>query len=240
MGMKAMKLKWIKSLWGDLVHVIFPNICLACNKLPKAKGAHFCVDCIHLMPYTDHFFISQNDVTQHLKGRVTIKHGAALLRFREGGIVQQMLHQFKYKKQRAIGEVLGEIAGHKMVESTLFEAPDVIIPVPLHSKKQLLRGYNQCKVFGDAIGQVAGVRCDDSILLKHKETTSQTGKSRTERIKNVSDCFTVAKPGELAGRKVLIVDDVVTTGATIEACCLILQNHGVSHISVLAIAATDS
>lgn len=222
------------------MHTIFPNICLACQKLPKAKGAHFCVECLHQMPYTDHFYIPVNDVVLHLKGRVKIHHGASLLRFREGSIVQQMLHQLKYRQKREVGEVLGEIAGRKLLESSLFTVPDLIVPVPIHQKKKLLRGYNQCKVFGDAVGSVIGVACDENILIKTTETPSQTGKSRTERIENVAQTFQINKPADITGRHILLVDDVVTTGATLEACCLLLSKHKPKSISVLTMAAADS
>lgn len=227
---------YIKKLAGDLIHVLFPDLCLACSSLPKTRDASFCVDCLHAMPYTDHFLLKENDVTKHFRGRVSILHGAALLRFREGGIVQEMLHHLKYKKRKEIGEVLGEIAGKKLLDSTIFSLPDIIIPVPVHPKKVRRRGYNQSTIFGKAVGAVIKVALADDILIKDTETTSQTGKSRTERVVNVSEVFVLKKPEEISGRHVLIVDDVITTGATLEACCLKLKEGGAKSISVLSIA----
>lgn len=238
--MKSTAIKNITSTWKDILHTIFPNICLACQKLPKARDAQFCVECLHQMPYTDHFFIPVNEVMIHLKGRAKIHHGAALLRFREGGIVQQMLHQLKYRHKREVGEVLGDIAGNRFLESSLFILPDVIIPVPIHAKKKLVRRYNQCTVFGEALGKVIGVRCDETILVKHTQTASQTGKSRSERIQNVANSFSINKSQEISGRHILLVDDVVTTGATLEACCMILENHKPKSISILTMAAAES
>ena len=139
---------YIKILAGDLIHVLFPDLCLACSSLPKTRDASFCVDCLHAMPYTDHFLLKENDVTKHFRGRVNILHGAALLRFREGGTVQEMLHHLKYKKRKEIGEVLGEIAGKKLLDSTIFSVPDIIIPVPVHPNQVRRRGYNQSTIFG--------------------------------------------------------------------------------------------
>jgi len=230
---------YLRELSNDLLHVMFPDLCLACRKLPKTRDASFCVDCLHIMPYTDHFFIKENDVTKHFRGRVTLLHGGALLRFREGGIVQNMLHQLKYKKRREIGEVLGEIAGRKFLDSPLFMVPDIIIPVPVHPEKVRRRGYNQSSVFGMAVGQVIGVPLSDHVLIKDKETTSQTGKSRTDRVVNVEEVFVLKRPDEINGRNVLLVDDVVTTGATLEACCLKLKESGAKSLSILTIAAAD-
>lgn len=227
---------YIKTLGRDLIHVLFPDLCLACNKLPKTRDAAFCVECLHVMPYTDHFILKENEVTKHFRGRVNILHGAALLRFREGSIVQVMLHNLKYKKRKEIGEVLGEIAGKKLLDSPIFSVPDIIIPVPVHPKKVRRRGYNQSTIFGKAVSAAIHVALADDILIKETETTSQTGKSRTERVENVSEVFVLRKPEEISGRNVLVVDDVVTTGATLEACCLKLKDGGAKSISILSIA----
>ena len=93
---------YIKTLGRDLIHVLFPDLCLACNKLPKTRDAAFCVECLHVMPYTDHFKLKENEVTKHFRGRVNILHGAALLRFREGSIVQVMLHNLKYLEKQSV------------------------------------------------------------------------------------------------------------------------------------------
>lgn len=227
---------YIRVLLGDMIHVLFPDICLACSKLPKTRDAAFCVECLHAMPYTDHFLLEENDVTKHFLGRVRILHGAALLRFREGSIVQLMLHNLKYKKRREIGEVLGEIAGKKLLDSAIFSLPDIVIPVPIHPKKMQRRGYNQSAIFGKAVGTAINVSFAEDVLIKDTETTSQTGKSRTERVVNVDEVFVLKRQDRISGRHVLIVDDVVTTGATLEACCLKLQEGGAKNISILSIA----
>jgi ComF family protein len=229
----------MKDLLFDLFHTLFPDLCLACNKLPKSKGASFCVGCIHSMPYTEHFFIKENTVTNHFKGRIKLYHGAAILQFREGGIVQNMLHQLKYKGRREIGEVMGKIAGEKMSTSPLFIRPDIIIPVPVHIKKIKKRGYNQSTIFGLAVAESLGIPFRDDILVKSVETASQTGKSRTERVNNVSDVFEIKDAAALQTRHVLIVDDVITTGATLEACCIGALTGGAKQISILCIAAVE-
>lgn len=208
--------------------------------MPKAKSASFCAECLHNMPYTDHFMIKDNVVTNHFKGRIALEHGAAILKFREGSIVQNMLHQLKYKGRREVGEVMGKIGGDKLLDSPLFVTPDVIIPVPIHPRKVIKRGYNQSSIFGQSIGQALKVNFRDDIIIKTKESDSQTGKSRTDRVANVADVFEVKDQKMLAGKHVLIVDDVVTTGATLEACCMMAKDAGAARISILCIAAAES
>lgn len=232
-------LSYLKSLAGDLFHVLFPDLCLCCQRMPKAKQASFCVACLHGMPYTDHFIIRDNEVTNLFRGRIGILFGAALLRFREGNMVQQMLHQLKYKKQREIAEVFGTIAGQKMIDSSLFIRPDLIIPVPIHPEKEKRRGYNQSVIFGNAISRVIDVPCNDKILIKSKKTESQTGKTRAERILNVSDVFVLNHPDQIMGKHILMVDDVVTTGATLEACCIQLKTNGAKAVSILTLSAAS-
>ncbi len=228
----------LKKLLEDFIHTLFPDLCLACGKLPKSTKASFCVECLHKMPYTDHFIVKENAVTNHLRGRISLVHGAAILYFREGSFVRHMLHQLKYKGRREIGEVMGEIGAKKLLESPLFLRPDIIIPVPVHEKKILKRGYNQSTIFGLSVSQGTGITFSDKIIIKSKETDSQTGKSRTDRVMNVSQVFEIAQKEILKNKHVLIVDDVITTGATLEACCLKALEAGAAKISILCIAAT--
>lgn len=228
---------YIHILSKDFFHTLFPDVCLACDKHPKTRHAEFCVDCLHVMPYTDHFHIADNKVTKHFKGRIKLHHGGALLNFREGSIIQNLLHKFKYKKRKEIGEIFGLIGGKKFIESKLFIKPDLIIPVPVHPKKEKKRGYNQSFVFGKALGDAIGVECRNDIIIKTKWSESQTGKSRTDRVANVDEVFELKKPDILHSKHVLLVDDVVTTGATLEACCLQLSEAKVASISIFTIAA---
>ncbi|MFZ1750351.1 MAG: ComF family protein [Saprospiraceae bacterium] len=224
------------SLWKDLIHVLFPDICIGCDRNPKTGKSVFCVQCLHDMPYTDHFQIKDNEVTKHLKGRVSLEFGGALLKFREGNMVQNMLHQLKYKKKKEIAEVLGKITGEKLLISKICLRPDIIIPVPIHPKKELKRGYNQSTLFGRSISKETSIPISEDVLIKVLETTSQTGKSRTDRVSNVDGVFKISNMSLITKKHILLVDDVVTTGATLEACCNILLDNGASKISVICIA----
>lgn len=228
--------KYIRQLWKDLIHVLFPDLCLACNHLPKTQQASFCTECIYLMPYTDHFEIEENEVTQHFRGLVPIKHGAALLLFQEGNLTQRLLYQLKYQKKREVGSILGEIAGQKWLQSKVCSHVDLIVPVPIHPKKERLRSYNQSAVFGLAVSKILQVSCVQNVLIKSKENESQTGKNRAQRVENVSDVFKVDHIEMIKDKHVLLVDDVVTTGATAIACCQQLYKAGAKQVSILSIS----
>lgn len=228
-----------KTVLHDLFHTLFPDLCLACDRLPKVKSASFCVECLHRMPYTDHFKIKENRVTQHFKGRFVLHHGAAILRFSEGGMVQNMLHKLKYKGRVEIGEIMGKIGAERLLHSNLFSKPDIIIPVPIHAKKLKKRGYNQSTIFGKGLGFSLDIPISEDSVIKALETESQTGKSRSERVNNVSDIFVIKDPSVVKDKHVLVVDDVVTTGATLEACCIKVMEAGAATISILCIAATE-
>jgi ComF family protein len=235
-----MKFKKLFQLWyRDLTHVLFPDLCLSCNKEPKTSKSWFCVSCLHQMPYSDHFEIANNEVVKHFKGRVKLRHGAAILRFKEGSIVQNMLHQFKYRGRKEIGEVFGKIAADKLTNSTLFVSPDVIIPVPIHKNKIKKRGYNQSSIFGKSLAENCSATFREDVIIKTKENESQTGTSRTERVSNVKDGFVIINPESLKLKNVLIVDDVITTGATLEAVIQLVWHCHPASVSVLSIAAAE-
>lgn len=231
--------KTIFGWYKDMFYVIFPNLCIACDTQSKTKNSSFCVDCLYKMPYTDHFTQKNNKVVQHFWGRIPLDHGGALLTLRDESMVSHMMHKLKYKSTPEIGHILGQIAGDRWGHQTLFKKPDIIIPVPLTIKKKAKRGYNQSEKFGSGLSEKIGVYCSDNIILKIKETPSQTGKSRTDRVSNVKDSFEIKSPEKIRGKHVLVVDDVVTTGATLEACCLALLQAGASKISILTIAAAE-
>ncbi|MCZ2102337.1 MAG: ComF family protein [Chitinophagales bacterium] len=230
----------MKSMLDKISEVLFPDLCLACSEVPKSYDAHFCTDCLGMLPFTDHFGVKQNAVTMHLAGRVNIDHGAALLTFRKEGIVQKMLHQLKYKGRYEIGEILGKMSATRYQDSPYFSRPDVILPVPIHATKQRIRGYNQSEIFGTSVGQVLNVSCEPEILVKIKKTESQTGKSRTQRVENVAEGFWISTPERLVNQHVLLVDDVITTGATLEACCQYIYDGGAAKVSILCIAAAEN
>lgn len=224
------------TLLDDFLSLIYPRLCVGCQKHNIKKGEYLCPSCHFEMPFTDHFNKADNGIVEHLYGRVPIVNGAAVVYFTPDGIVQKMVHRLKYKGDKDVGKSLGRYAGEKMQESSFFNDIDVIMPVPLHIRKRAQRGYNQAEQFGLGIAQSTGLPLIGDNMIKILETSSQTNKSRDERIANVKHSIAINKSSDILNKHILLVDDVVTTGATLEACGKILIENGAAKISVVCLA----
>lgn len=169
-------------------------------------------------------------------GRTKIHSATSFLFFNKGGNVQQLMHALKYKSRKDVGEYAGKLFGMELNSSALFNTIDMVIPVPLHEKKLHQRGFNQSKVIADGIGKAMNKPVENGILVRVVYTSSQTKKSRYERWENVRNAFTVTYPEEIEGKHILLIDDVLTTGATLEACAnALLEIEGVK-VSVATLA----
>jgi ComF family protein len=188
------------------------------------------------LPKTNFHTDTNNPVARSFWGRAPIEQAAAYYYFKKDTGVQNILHNLKYKGQTKLGQSLGFMYGAELKQSPHFAGVDVVLPVPLHKKKQRKRGYNQSEHFALGLAQSLGAQLDTTSLIKTTHTESQTKKNRLERVDNVANVFTVTAPQQLAGKHVLLVDDVITTGATIEACALQLATVSGIRISVAGIA----
>ena len=188
------------------------------------------------MPQTGFHLDRNNPLRARLAHRFPVDHGLAFLKFSKSGKVQHLLHALKYKNQPEIGQALGRVYGNR-IKTSLSDSPfDVIIPVPLHKSKLRRRGYNQSTKFAEGLSESLNVPVVEDFLVRKTETQTQTRKSKLKRWENVSDVFDVTDPPQLVGKHILITDDVITTGATIEACSVALLNKLDCRISVACIA----
>lgn len=229
-----------KEFVDDLLGLFYPNICLACsNKLLKGEKV-LCVRCLSEIPYTDHWHQPENRLAQRFWGRLPLYGAAALFHFHQGNAVQHLLHQLKYKGRQDIGELAGKMVGDKLKESgSVIHQIDLIIPVPLHWKKQKIRGYNQCDPFAKGIAEYTGIPWCANALTRNFENISQTKKKRFDRWSNVAEIFSVTDKNLLTDKHILLVDDVVTTGATSEACMQTILKISGTKVSFAAIAAAS-
>ena len=231
----------LRSLLADLVALFFPRPCLACRAPLVAGEAHLCTTCRAVLPYTDYHLLlpADNPLARRFWGKLPVQQVLSYLRFVRHGRVQQLLHQLKYQGQSQIGSALGQLYGAELAAAGLGQAFDLIVPVPLHRRKLARRGYNQAEAF--ATGLAAALRCPSAAhaLRRTEYTTSQTRKGRAERWQNVATVFEVVEPATVAGRHILLVDDVLTTGATLEACGTALLAAGARAISIATIATAD-
>lgn len=229
----------VRFAFNDLFALLYPNLCLACNENSPAQGEMICLRCQVNLPHTHFHLEKENAFTERFWGRMPLESGAALYHFVKGGRVQDLLHRLKYEGKREIGIKLGEWYGRKLSESPFFKDIDVIVPVPLHPRKERLRGYNQAAVFAQGIGEAMGKPWLKDGLVRRVFTETQTQKSRAERLENVSEVFAVGNAQQLACKHVLLVDDVMTTGATMEACGMKLLALPGTKLSMATIAIAD-
>ena len=234
-----MSLSPLRNLLADLLGLFFPQACLACTESLVPGESYLCTTCRAELPYTDYHRLppADNPLGRRFWGKVPVAHTLSYLRFMRHGRVQVLLHQLKYRGQQRVGRALGQLYGAELAGAGFGPTFEVVVPVPLHPRKLARRGFNQADAFAEGLAQ--SLPCDraGTALRRTTHTPSQTRKSRAERWRNVATVFEVAQPAAIAGRHVLLVDDVLTTGATLEACAAALLAAGARAVSIATIAA---
>lgn len=223
---------------SDFISLIFPRICAGCGNSLWKKEEVLCHSCEYHLPRTNFHFQHENPVTRMFWGRVHLETAAAFLYFNKGNKVQRMIHQLKYKGKKEIGLFLGNRYGQDLKYAPRFNAADAIIPVPLHRNKYMQRGYNQSEQFALGLSVSMNIPVHRHLLERTRANETQTRKSRFSRFQNVNDIFSVKNPYDWSGKHLILVDDVVTTGATLEACIMALESIPDVKISVACIATT--
>lgn len=225
------------DIFGDFISLFFPKYCLSCDNALVKGEMMICTLCMLEMPQTDYHKSPENPLSRRLSYRIPVKHAMALFKFSKSGRVQHLLHQLKYRNHPEIGVMLGEFYGEKMRgESGVRSDVDLIIPIPLHPARKRKRGYNQSAKFAEGLSERLEVPFTDDLLERRIKTETQTRKSKLSRWENISGVFGLKVPESIKGKKVLLVDDVITTGSTLEACSQVLIEQGCQELSIACIA----
>lgn len=198
-----------------------------------------CTKCLLELPRSYYHLEKENPFYNKFRGRIPVKYVMTLFKFVKGSRVQHLLHALKYKNQPELGTSLGRMYGHDLLNAGFKDQFELIIPVPLHQARKRTRGYNQSEEFGKGLSEVLNIPCSDRFMKRVTKTDSQTRKSRLNRWQNVSEVFQVTVEKEIEAKRILLVDDVVTTGATLEACGQALINAGCNELSIACIASTQ-
>ncbi len=203
----------------DIFYLFYPNLCVNCTKMLLQREQYLCISCVNDLPLIDdneHVNVTLKSV---FYGKVPVKNVRSFLYYQKHGITQKIIHQLKYKNQPEIGSYIGKWFGNDLKESEIFKSVDYIVPVPLHAKKLKKRRYNQVTEFGRSLSEVLNIEYKPNILLRTSIAKTQTLKQRFERFFNSKTKFKLTDKEIFKNKHILLIDDVITTGATLEACC---------------------
>lgn len=207
----------------SLLHLFYPHVCAGCGTDILPAGSNICVQCIHNLPFSGFEKMDDNPVEKILYGRVQFNKATALLYFTKQSSLQNIMHTFKYRNNKDLGHQLGLIMGNHLLESGRFRHLQALMPLPLHESRTHKRGYNQAEILCNGIAEILQIPVITHAVKRVSATETQTRKSRIERWQNMEGKFILADESSVADKQVLLVDDVITTGATLEACAAALS-----------------
>jgi len=223
------------SFFQDFIHIFFPKICLACGDELFSHEDILCPSCLYHLPLTDFHLDKENETARQLWGKLDCQDAISMLYLAKSSRVEQLIHKLKYDNHPEIGVFLGEYYGKILQNTAVLDTVDIIMPIPLHKSKLRKRGYNQSSQFAKGLSKAGDIPWTDDTLIRTVATVSQTSKSRTERYENVEDVFALKSADTVRGKHILLVDDVLTTGATICSAGNLLIEAGAT-VSVATIA----
>lgn len=224
---------------SDVLELIFPSLCISCSERLISQEKYLCFNCWQDLPVTNFHKNNDNKVAQLFWGRVEIEHATAFFSYKKGSNYQNLIHFIKYKGLKELGFETGRRFGFALLESDAFRSIDIIVPVPLHPKKQKQRGYNQSSCIAEGIANTLHKPVSTNNLFRKIFTSTQTRKNRFERWQNVDGIFGINTPEKFAGKHILLIDDVVTTGSTLEACAYQLLKLPHTKVSIATLAFAD-
>ncbi len=229
-------MSYLYDLLDDFLSLLFPRLCYGCGNHLVRNENLICTECYVAIPRTNYHTFKDNPVEQLFWGRCLIQRGAAFSFYNKGSRIRRLIHNLKYKGVKEVGPELGRIYGRSLKGSEFMSAIDIIIPVPLHQSKIKMRGFNQSELICMGLSESTGVPFDIVSLARVTGSSTQTKKSRYDRWTNVEGIFHITDPELIKGKHILLVDDVITTGSTIESCSSeLLKVEGV-RVSVAALA----
>lgn len=226
------------NILTDLFDMFFPPACLNCRKLLEIRDAYLCFSCLSELPLTHFSVQAGNELEASFKGRIPVIAATSLLFFEKKGMVQKLMHELKYHNKPEIGSFLGKWLGEEMVASKRFEMIDFVVPVPLHPNRERERGYNQVHFFAKYLAQALHAELKLHLLEKIRNSETQTAKNRQKRFMSKEKDFILNKTDLIRNKHILLVDDTITSGATMQACAdLFLSVPGVK-LSLASMAIT--
>lgn len=228
----------MKNIFKNLLDLFFPHMCVICETNLMESEKFVCLNCLSLLPKTNYYKQANNPIEQLLTGRIPFVRVASYMFFVKGGSLQHVIHELKYRNNPEIGIWLGRICAKDLYGTLFLKNIDYIVPVPLHPKRLRKRGYNQSFMIAKGLSAGTGIPVREDIVFRIKNNESQTSKSKTERYNNVSGIFGISDLSVFEGKHILLVDDLITTGATIEECAKTILLSSNTKISIFTIGST--
>jgi len=207
-----------KEIRDSLLHLAFPHICQGCGTDRLQEDHLLCLRCLSALPRTNFSLYPDNPIEQIFWGRVPVNSATALYYFTKESMMQDLIHQLKYRGNKELGRYLGELMGHEIKESNRFTSIEALVPLPLHQSKEHKRGYNQATILCEGIAKILNKPILTNVVARPEATETQTRKNRIERWQNMVGKFKLIDASPIEEKHVLLIDDVITTGATLEAC----------------------
>ena len=223
-----------------LLNIFFPLVCNGCKNLLLTHEAVICINCRHELPLTNHLREKQNEAYKKFNGKIPIEHASSMLYYQKEGITQQLIHNLKYRGHQEIGVFLGKWYAEELQSIPNFKSVDYIIPIPLHPKRFKERGYNQVDTFVKSISDRLQIEIDSTILIRKEYTMTQSKKKLTERNAFKNEMFDVVFNSDHYNKHFLLIDDVLTTGATLEACGKAILKIPNAKVSIVTMAFSQS
>jgi ComF family protein len=225
-----------KEAISSFGHIFFPHLCTGCGSDLISDEQLLCFQCINRLPVTNFELHANNPIEKIFWGRVAIQSASAQYYFTKNSILQHILHQFKYNNKKEIGTYFGRIVGEAICQSNRFTAIDAVVPLPLFASRERRRGYNQATVLAEGISSVMQLPVLKDSIERITATETQTQKNRIERWQNISGKFKLKDKESVGGKHILLIDDVITTGATLDACANELLQAEDVQVSIVTLA----
>lgn len=227
-------MKWI----SDLIDLIFPRHCAVCGELLSRQERDICLNCLYTLPKIEP--CHKLEIEQTFWGKVDIERATSFMYYRKGSPYNSLMHKLKYRNAPETGTRLAEMAAKELVDSGFFNGITRIVPIPLSKKKLRKRGYNQSEYIAIGLSRITGIPVDTGLMRRDIPNETQTHKNRDERWENVKDIFSVTTPYTMENEHILLVDDILTTGATLCSCARTLKNWCGCKISIFSLAYTHN
>lgn len=227
----------LKNISKAISHLVYPALCQGCGTEVLNESC-ICSQCYSTLPFTNYNLNNENPVAKIFYGRSKIESATSLLYFTKNSLVQYLVTQLKYKNNQNVGIYLGELLGFALLKQDNFKSIDALIPLPLSKQKQFKRGYNQAALIAQGIENITKVPVWDNVVERVKNTSTQTHENRINRWQQMEDVFTIPNPNQLYDKHILLIDDVITTGATLESCTNCITQNQHCKVSIATVAQT--